>query len=252
MGIFERLHARMQGEHPADPLHAFRRAGAAVDALVADVEQRRVDARLEGRTPWSVDRSAQVEALCAWCAFVLQTLGDALLDAAETRHHAGFVSEQTHDQVMAYYREVHDWVRRGHEAETAPGSRIDVPLPADLPGPAGAWRETPPEHLAGMRRACDIIAVRAQAAARELLEQTDAEAHPGAPETVRQLLARARSAAEDAERMWSAELPVGLRSDLESTLRSALRSYHHLGQLAALPELIAVDDPARDGRPPGR
>jgi hypothetical protein len=252
MGIFERLHARMQSEHPAGPLQAYRRAGAAVDALVADVEQRRVDARLAGRTPWTGDRSTQVEALCAWCAFVLQTLGDALLDAAEARHHTGFVPEQTRDQVMAYYQGVQDWVRRGHEAETAPGSRIDVPLPADLPGPAGAWRETPPEHLAGMRQACDIIAVRAEAAARELVDQTDAEAHPGAAETVRQLLARARSAAEYAERMWSSELPDGLRSDLESELRTALRSYHRLGQLVALPELIAADTPAPDRRPPSR
>lgn len=252
MGIFGRLHARMQGELPADPLQAYRRAGAAVDALVADVEQRRVDARLAGRTPWTVDRSTQVEALCAWCAFVLQTLGDAHLAAVEARHHAGFVPEQTHDQVMAYYQGVQDWVRRGHEAETTPGYRIDVPLPAELPGPAGAWRETPPEHLLGMRQACETIGVRAEAAARELIEQTDAEAHPGAVETVRRLLAGAKSAAEYAEGMWSSELPDRLRPDLETELRTALRSYHRLGQLVALPELIAVEHPARDGRAPGR
>jgi hypothetical protein len=252
MGVFERLHARMQGELPADPLQAYRRGGAAVDALVADVEQRRVDARLEGRTPWTVDRSAQVEALCAWCAFVLQTLGDAHLSAHEAHHSARFVPEQTHDQVMAYYEGVQDWLRRGHEAEATPGYRLDVPLPAELPGPAGAWRATPPAHLDGMRAACDTIAVRAEAAARELIEQTDAQAHPGAIESVRQLLARARSAAEYAERTWSSEPPDRLRTDLERELRTALSCYHRLGQLVALPELIAAGDPAADRRAPGR
>ena len=74
MGVFDKLQARMKGEVSAGPLQAYRRAGAAVDALMADVDQHRVDATLEGRTAWTVDRSAQVEALCAWCAFVLQQL----------------------------------------------------------------------------------------------------------------------------------------------------------------------------------
>jgi hypothetical protein len=248
MGVFDRLRARVRGELPADPLQAYRRAGAAVDALLAEVEQRRVEAGLEGRTAWTIDRSAQVEALCAWCAFALQTLGDAYLDAHEARHPAGFVSEQTHDQVMAFYEGVQGWVRRGHEAETAPGYRLDVPLPADLPGPVGAWRETPPEHLVGMRTACETLGVRAEAAARELIAGSDAQTHAAAVETVRRLLAGARSAAEYAEQMWSSELPDRLRTDLEKELRTALSGYYRLGQLVALPELIAADGPAGDGR----
>src|SRR5579872_984624 len=151
MGVFGKLHARMRGELSDEPLQAYRRAGAAVDALMADVEQRRVDATLAGRTGWTMERSAQVEALCAWCAFVLQQLGDSTLDAHEARNPGGFVSEQTSEQVMAYYRGVQDWVRRGHEAESSPAYRIDVRLPVDVPGPAGAWRERPPAHLEGMR-----------------------------------------------------------------------------------------------------
>jgi hypothetical protein len=252
MGVFDRLHARMTGELPADPLHAYRRAGTSVDALMADVEQRRVDARLAGRTGWTLDRSAQVEALCAWCAFVLQQLGDAYLDAHEAHHPGGFVSEQTHDQVMAFYEGVQGWVRRGHEAEASPDYRLDVRLPADIPGPAGAWRQRPPEHLVGMRKACDTVAIRAEAAARELIEETDPQAHPGAVETLNQLLARARSAAQYAEQMWSSELPDRLRTELEREVLAALTCYHHLGQLVALPELIAAADPSRGGRGPSR
>ncbi|TMD97816.1 MAG: hypothetical protein E6I76_05555, partial [Chloroflexi bacterium] len=95
MGVFGKFQARMRGEVSDEPLRAYRRAGAAVDALMGDVDQRRVDATLAGRSGWTMDRSAQVEALCAWCAFVLQQLGDATLDAHEARHPGGFVPEQT-------------------------------------------------------------------------------------------------------------------------------------------------------------
>jgi hypothetical protein len=248
MGVFDKLNARIKGELPDEPLQAYRRAGAAVDALMADVEQRRVDATLEGRTAWTMDRSAQVEALCAWCAFVLQQLGDATLDAHEARHPGGRVSEQTNEQVMAYYRGVQDWVRRGHEAENTPGYRIDVRLPVDVPGPAGAWRERPPAHLEGMRKAAETVGVRAEAAARELLAQTDPQEHPGAAASIERLLAGARSSAQYAEQMWSSELPDRLRTDLEKEVLTALTAYHHVGQLAALPELISAQQAARGGR----
>ncbi|HEV7465609.1 MAG TPA: hypothetical protein VGP96_04875 [Candidatus Dormibacteraeota bacterium] len=248
MGVFDKLQARMKGEVSAEPLQAYRRAGAAVDALMADVDQRRVDATLAGRTAWTVDRSAQVEALCAWCAFVLQQLGDATLDAHEARHPGGFVSEQTSAQVTAYYRGVQDWVRRGHEAETSPAYRIDVKLPAELPGPAGAWREKPLAHLEGMRRVADTAGIRAEAAARELLEQTDPREHPGSAETIQELLARARASAQYAEQMWSSDPPERLRADLEKEVLAALTAYHRLGQLVALPELIAAQQAARRGR----
>jgi hypothetical protein len=230
----------MRRERPSAPLLALRRAGGAVDALMADVEQRRVEATLAGRSPWTMDRSAQLEALCAWCAFVVQKLGDATLDAQEARHPGGFVSEQTTQQVTAYYRDVQEWVRRGREAASTPGYRLDVRLPADVPAAAGAWRERPPAHLEGMRAAADTVGVHAEAAARELLAHPDAAASPGAAETLGLLLARARASAQSAEQMWSTELPAGLRGDLERELRAALTGYHHAGQLAALPELIAT------------
>jgi len=248
MGVFDRLQARMRGEVSDAPLQAYRRAGAAVDALMADVDQRRVDATLAGRTPWTMDRSAQVEALCAWCAFVLQQLGDATLDAHEAGHPGGFVPEQTQAQVTAYYRGVQDWVRRGHEAESSSDPRVDVRLPVDVPGPAGAWRERPLTHLEGMRRTLETVGVRAEAAARELLAHTDAAEHPGASETLDRLLARARASARSVEDTWIAAPPAQLRIDLERELLAALNAYHHAGQLAALPELIAAQQTARGGR----
>lgn len=240
MGVLARVRARMRRERPSAPLRALRRAGGAVDALTADVEQRRVEATLAGLTPWTVDRSVQLEALCGWCAFVLQRLGDATLDAHEARHRGGFVSEQTSQQVTAYYREAQEWVRRGREAATTPGYRIDVRLPADVPAAAGAWRERPPAHLEGMRAAVDTVGVHAEAATRDLLAHPEAATTPGVAETLGRLLARARAAAESVDGMWSSDLPGGLRGDLERELRAALTAYHHAGQLAALPELIAT------------
>src|SRR5205807_2431172 len=211
--------ARRRGGGGGDPAAGDGQAcGQGEEGGEAHGDQRRVDATLAGRSGWTMDRSAQVEALCAWCAFVLQQLGDATLDAHEARHPGGFVPEQTSEQVMAYYRAVQDWVRRGHEAESSPGYRIDVRLPVDVPGPAGAWRERPPAHLEGMRHAGETIGVRAEAAARELLQHTDPAEHPGATETLQALLARARASARCVEETWSAEPPDRLRTDLEREL----------------------------------
>ena len=170
------------------------------------------------------------------------------VESHEARNPGGFVSEQTSEQVMAYYRGVQDWVRRGHEAESSPAYRIDVRLPVDVPGPAGAWRERPPAHLEGMRRAGETIGVRAEAAVRELLEHTDPAEHPGAAETLRALIARAKASARSVDEMWSTEPPERLRADLEREVRSALTAHHHAGQLAALPALIAAQQTARGGR----
>ena len=48
--------------------------------------------------------------------------------------------------------------------------------------------------------------------------------------------------------MWSSDPPERLRADLEKEVLAALTAYHRLGQLVALPELIAAQQTARRGR----
>lgn len=248
MGAFGRLRARMRGDVSAEPLRAYRRAGGTVDALLAEVERRRVDAGLAGRGAWSTDRSAQQQALCAWCAFVLQQLGDATLGAQEARRAGGFVSERVHAQVAVYYREVQEWVRRGHEAGSSHAYRIDTDLPARLPAAPGAWRERPPVLLEGLRRATESVGARAESSARALLAEATPSEHAPAAEAVGQLLARARAAAQYAEQLWSADPDASLRPELERGVLAALSAYHQLGQLVALPELALSPRPGAQNR----
>ena len=80
-GLGGRVVSLAQGQVSANMLEAYRRASLAVFDLLDSTQQRRLTAKAEGLTPWTLPPATQTEALCAWNAFVLQTLDNAFLDA---------------------------------------------------------------------------------------------------------------------------------------------------------------------------
>ena len=78
---WNRFIASLQGEVPAEELEAFRRASATVYELLERMEHRRLECGIDGLDPWTVPPATRTAFLCAWNAFVLQTLGDELLEA---------------------------------------------------------------------------------------------------------------------------------------------------------------------------
>src|SRR6201994_2317511 len=70
----------------------------------------------------SAGRVAYDELLAAWNAFVLQTLGETLLDAdyATKPGTVGFVPPVTFNQVSAWLSAVEGWVSRARQARVNP------------------------------------------------------------------------------------------------------------------------------------
>jgi hypothetical protein len=90
----------MHHEVDAATVEAYRRAGAAAYSDQSDAEQVRTDLVLAGRSLWTARPDQASQLLCAWNAFALQTLGDALVEAdyRADPHTAGYLPSVTAQQ----------------------------------------------------------------------------------------------------------------------------------------------------------
>lgn len=237
--LWGQLVARLEGEMPAETLEAYRRAGRAVYDLLDRVEEERLTCKIEGRDPWSVAAAAQAELLCAWNAFVLQTLGDQFLEADYRLNPTtvGFVPPVTAEQVLAFYTQVEPWLSRAHQARSNPAYRLDVAVPADLP----PWTEVDPcpnAHLEGTLAAARSIRSHAEAALAVFQEQALPPERKPSVQRLQQLVAEAGSKAGYAEQLWAGSPPQSLHEQIERYAHEAVERYFHLGQLLAMPSLV--------------
>ena len=238
-GMWGRLLALVQGEEAADTLEAYQRAGLAVYELLRQVEERRRDWKGQGLTAWSATSASQAELLCAWNAFVLQSLGDEFLQADYRVDPAtvGYVPPVTARQVLAFYGQVEGWLSRARQAQSNPGYELDVALPADLP----PWSEVEPcprPHLEGMLAAVRSVRSHAEGALAVFGEASPPPDKQPAVHKLRERFAEANSKAEYAERLWASEPPPDLHERIEAHVKEALERYYHLGQLLAMPSLL--------------
>lgn len=247
--MWGRMFARFQGEVPAEALEAYRRASLPVFELMDRVEARREACRADGLTPWTIPPATRTEFLCAWNAFVLQTLGNDILEAdyAEYPVTAGYVPPVTADQVMAYFSQVEGWLDRAHQAHANPEYELDVEVPAQLP----AWSEVEPcpeSHLRGLVSAMRAVGDHAAAAMAVLPESA-----PDAPEQqkqlnrIRQLYASAQGKARYAAELHGADPPPAVQERVEPYAREAIEMFYALGQLIADPSLAGGGAEAESG-----
>lgn len=136
--LWHRMCAAMIGEISADTLEAYRRASMAVYDALDHCKVHRKLAKDEGKNAWTLSSATKSEILCTWNAFVLQTLGDRILDADYQNDSStpGFVPPVTADQILSFYTQVEGWLNRAQQAHFNPEYKLDVYVPADLP--AGA------------------------------------------------------------------------------------------------------------------
>ena len=206
--------------------------------MLDQAEQERLTAAAEGGNAWQMPPAKQAEMACSWNAFVLQTLGNAFLDADYRDNPAtvGFVPPITADQVLQFCTPVEGWLTRAQQAHADPSYQLDVSVPADLP----AWSEVEPcpnSHLHGMLQAMRAIRDHAQAAMNVLENAKDLT-----PEQVKQrdsirgLFAAASSKARYADDMHSRNPTRAVHEQIEEHLKVAIEQFFRLGQLTALPQ----------------
>src|SRR5687768_11445 len=157
--LLGRVYAWLQDEVPATTLEAYRRASLPVFEVMDLAERRRQECATAGLDPWAVPPATRAELLCAWNAYVLQTLSNEFLDADYEASPAtvGYVPPVTARQVLAFYEQVEEWLDRARQAHASPDYRLDVEAPAELPGWSAAHPSTP-GHLAGVLRAMRALA----------------------------------------------------------------------------------------------
>ncbi|QKG24272.1 hypothetical protein [Actinomadura verrucosospora] len=241
--LLVRVAAKLKGEVRADTLESFRRAGGVAYGEMQNAETLRQKLAADGANLWHVEPGISSQLLCSWNAFVLQSIGEHLLDAdyAADPRTAGYVPPVTHTQVSACFDQVEAWTSRARQAagnDTFAVGEV-VRLPADLP----EWAEADPcplPHLRGMLAATRAIREHAEVALGTF-ENTvqDTDEHGADLRRLRQLAADAATAADYAEGLLEADPEPRLHEAIEQRLQRALESYHHLGQLTAMPALIA-------------
>ena len=238
--LIKHLYCRLSGEVPADTLEAYRRANGPVYDMLDRVERRRLECRAEGMTPWTVPAAIQIQMLCAWNSFVLQELGDRFLDADYACNPAtvGYVPPITHDQTLAFYGQVENWLTRASQADANPEYHLDVVVPADLP----PWSEVEPcpnSHLHAMIEAMRSVSDHARAAMIFVPDNETLQNHKLETQAnrIRQLLAAAQSKATYAEQLHGDNPTRDVHERVEPYVKEAIELFYKLGQYIAMPDL---------------
>lgn len=228
---WNRLVARLRGEVPATALEAYRRASLPVFELFEQMERRRLECKIDGMDPWAVPPATRAAFLCAWNAFVLQTLGNDILDADYRGEPAtlGFVPPVTADQVLSFYEEVEGWVNRACQAQANPAYQLDVPVPAQLP----EWSDvepSPDSHLLGMLHAMRAVRDHAAAATAFLPQQTANAGRQAQLNSIRQVHASAQASARYAEELCGVDPVPAVYDRAQEHARRAIEQFFLLGQ----------------------
>ncbi len=250
--FWHRMCAAMTGEVSADTLEAYRRASLAVYDELEHCQAHRQSAKDAGKNAWTLPAATKSELLCAWNAFVLQSLGDGILDAdyQNDATTVGFVPPVTSDQILRFYVQVEDWLNRAQQAHFNPDYKLDIFVPAELP----QWSEVEPcpnAHLIGMIEAMRAVRDHTEAALLFLNESPpqnkEQEKHLNA---IRQVHASAMTKARYADDMMTGNPTRDVHERVEEHVKDAIESFYLLGQLLAMPELTAKLNAQNQFNPP--
>lgn len=237
-----RMYAWLQNEVPATVLEAYRRASLPVFEVMDLAEGRRLECATDGLNPWTVPPATRAELLCAWNAFVLQTLGNEILDADYEASPAttGYVPSFTAHQVLAFYGEVEEWLTRARQAHANPDFRLGVQVPAELPEWKTSTLEPVPEPLLhGILRAMRTVGEHAAAAMSFLPENAPEPAQQAQLNRIRHVHASAESKARYALDLHGTDTTPEVHRRLQPYAHTAIELFYLLGQLIADPLLAA-------------
>jgi hypothetical protein len=239
--LMTRLRARIGGERDAAVLEVLRRAGKAAYGERLKADEVRAELTASGGSLWNVPVGTASQLLAAWNAFVLQSLGEALLDADYTADPGtvGFVPAVTFTQAEAWLSAVEDWVSLARQARSNPDLDLteEHALPAELP----EWPDVhpcPAEHLLALLTVVPALREDVDVMLFALEQAGVPTTRRAAFNRLKQLAAEAASAADYAMALRTRQDHPGLQTLVEDKLRLALELWYQAGQLAAMPRLL--------------
>jgi hypothetical protein len=229
----------LEGKLSLQSFEAYRSAGPFVRRELDDAERLRhgtVGARTDPRRS---QPAAAGRLLSVWNAYVLQTVGEHLLDAVQQRSF-GTVRTEAAARILAFLGPADRWMSQAHHAATDLSYRVEkqVHLPAEPP----AWpdQKNGPYPLSeAMATALRAIHARGDST---LADHVQSPVWRGEVlRRLREILDRAASAIEYAVGPYQDDMLWSVSTALN--LRYALRILFVFGQIAASPVLLDAKDP---------
>jgi hypothetical protein len=251
--LITKLRATLGRERDAVLLEAMRSAGRAAYAESMAADQARDHLSAAGSSPWTAPFAVTSQLLAAGNAYMLQKLGETFLDADYAAKPAtvGFVPPVTYEQAASWLGSVVGWVSLARQARANPDFDLskELALPARLP-PWAEAQQCPPEYLASLRAAIPPVREHAEVALFALTRNPAPEDRHSAANRLRQLAAQAETATMYATNLKTGRQDADLLKLVESSLRHALSLWFHVGQLAAMPRLLAAPSATPPPSPP--
>jgi hypothetical protein len=238
--LMTRLRAKIGGERDASVLEVIRQAGRAAYDERMQADRARAELTAAGVSPWDAPVAVGSQLLAAWNAYVLQSLGESLLDAdyAAAPSTVGFVPAVTFSQAESWLSAVEDWVSLARQARSNPDFDLaaEYALPADLTD----WPDVhpcPAEHLQALLSVAPTLREDVDVMLFALDKAGVPAARRVAFNRLKQLATEAAAAADYAMALQTRR-NHGLHSLAEDKLRLALELWYQAGQLASMPRLL--------------
>jgi hypothetical protein len=228
----------LQGELPLRTFEAYRSAGSLVRRELDDAERVRLELLRSRTAPRRFPSAAVGRLVAVWNAYVLQTVGEHLLDAVEHRSF-GTVRAGATERILAFLGPVDGWMSQACHAATDVSYRVGehVRLPAEPP----EWRDQthgPYPLSTAMATALEVVHARGGSVLADYIRSPVMRAE----DVTRLRWIRDRAAAAIAyadipgDDDWSWPASTALH------LWYALRLLFLFGQAAAMPALLDAKD----------
>jgi len=233
--LVRRLASVLRGEVPAAELEGLRAAGRGVYQVYLEAEQLQVELAGAGTHPFLASTGQRTQLLCTWNAYVLQVLGEALIDGdyRASPITVGYLPPVTFEQAWACFVQVEPWLARCRRAADDPSYDLadDVELPVPLP----AWivvEDYPRNYLGALAHAAAEVGAHAAVALGAVL----AAGRPPEGQATRVTTAQGMVAAADSAvasvlpLLQSSDGGDELRELVATRLQDALQQYFEVGQ----------------------
>lgn len=227
----------LNGPLPLPALEAQRSAGPRIRRELEEAEQLRRDLLGARTDPRRFPPDVAARLLCAWNAYVLQTVGEHLLDAVRYRTF-GSVRAEVAGRILEFLGPAGRWLYQARCAAADRSYRLvdNVDLPAEPPSwPDRKYRTYP--LSAAMATAAQEIHATGDAVLGDLIRSTALRDEDAVE--LRELLDTAGGAVEYA---MGPENALGVAVSAAIHLWHALRSLFLFGQAAAMPALLDIQD----------